>query len=256
MSSNNLNGLVDSSYNYVIEPKYHWFSELENGFYRVTQFDEKTQQIRTGYVDDNGKEILPTMYRFAGPFKDSLAIVSVDGNQFILIDTSGNTISTFNEFISEKIDKDFAISEMFNLKKCLSDKERIYIYELINCRNTILPDLQYQSFTMTCGDSECYNKHEFSIFKSGYITKESYYEGSPNISIYLNSAELNTAIRLSDSLFTILGYSINDVEQTSSFYKAKFEKTWPNSRFSSKGEIRINCNSKECVLSPVIYDNY
>lgn len=129
VQSNNLYGIIDSSGNYVVKPTYDFITQytedravvIDKGNYKVIDHQGKilTQKdynyissykdgramfsISTengsslyGYLDKEGKEIIPAKYISANDFNLGKATVQIDDNTFSLIDNFGKILSTFN----------------------------------------------------------------------------------------------------------------------------------------------------------------
>ncbi len=121
-------GIIDVKGNYIVEPKYssiYEFSEGlavvidEKGFSVINEdgrvvtqksysfignyiekralFSRSDKQGNSlyGYLDTNGKEVIPAIYETAGDFKKGKAVVKIKQNEFALIETHGERINTF-----------------------------------------------------------------------------------------------------------------------------------------------------------------
>ena len=125
---NNLYGIINQSGKYVVEPKYESISQFSEGRaiamdskgFKV--IDEKGNELTSkaynyignykdgravfgvpsengsyfyGYLNRQGKEIIPAKYQTASDFSDGKAVVKVKENEFRLIDINGKTLNTY-----------------------------------------------------------------------------------------------------------------------------------------------------------------
>ena len=125
---NNLYGIINEFGKYVLEPKYEFISQFSEGRSQVIDskgfkvIDEKGREITSkaynyigtykdgravfgnssgngaylyGYLDREGKEVIPNRYQTASDFNHGKAVVKVKENEFRLIDRNGQTLNTY-----------------------------------------------------------------------------------------------------------------------------------------------------------------
>ena len=124
----NLYGIINEFGKYVVEPKYESISQFSQGRATVIDskgfkvIDEKGREITSkaynyigtykegravfgnssgngaylyGYLDREGREVIPNKYQTASDFKDEKAVVKVKENEFRLINKNGQTLNTY-----------------------------------------------------------------------------------------------------------------------------------------------------------------
>jgi len=68
-------GLIDTSGNYIVEPKYEWFcSDVSEGLRLV-----ESKEDCYGFIDNSGNTVIEAKYSRAESFSEGLALVMVDG---------------------------------------------------------------------------------------------------------------------------------------------------------------------------------
>nr|WP_243154792.1 WG repeat-containing protein [Clostridium thermarum] len=125
---NNHSGIIDAKGDYVIPPKYDSIAEfsegrsviIDNGEFKVIDesgniitskgynyigryqngralfyLTENTGSSLYGYLDREGKEVIPVKYITATDFNKGKAVVQSDENTFSLIDLNGKVLSTY-----------------------------------------------------------------------------------------------------------------------------------------------------------------
>jgi len=126
---NNLYGLINTSGNFIVEPKYSYISDfseglavaINNGSFLVlneegkiltskaynyislykdgralfSQADENNRFLY-GYLDKEGKEVIPAKYISGSDFVDGKALVQISQEEFALIDRDGNLLYSYN----------------------------------------------------------------------------------------------------------------------------------------------------------------
>ncbi|MCM8712093.1 WG repeat-containing protein [Clostridium sp. SYSU_GA19001] len=126
---NNVDGIINSLRRYVVRPKYENIMDFSEGLAVVIDksgfkvIDETGREITCksysfisnfsngrayfalsdahgnylyGYLDREGKEVIPAKYLNASDFKDGKAVVHVKENVYALIDLNGNIIQYYN----------------------------------------------------------------------------------------------------------------------------------------------------------------
>jgi hypothetical protein len=145
VSSGNYSGVIDSTGKYVIEPKYDTIAGFSEGRAAVSDgegfrvidesgkiltakaydFVDQYQEGRAkytdrpseneylyGYLDREGREIIPAKYMSAYDFKNGKAVVKLAEGQFALIDTNGNMLQRYNfNFVGDQGDGLLAFKE-------------------------------------------------------------------------------------------------------------------------------------------------
>lgn len=129
VSINNLSGLIDSKGNYILRPKYDTITQFSEGRATVIDkvgfkvIDENGRELTSkaysyigsykdgralfsdtvtsgkylyGYLDRQGKEVVPLKYEEASDFINGRAVVKVKDKQFALIGLNGEVIQTYN----------------------------------------------------------------------------------------------------------------------------------------------------------------
>lgn len=93
--ANNKYGLKDQATAAIIlQPKYDYINEFEDGIARVRLGDIINDPAKYGFINTKGQEIIPVQYSSAGGFDEGLCPVQKDGkNGFI--DKTGKTIIPF-----------------------------------------------------------------------------------------------------------------------------------------------------------------
>ena len=71
---------------FVIEPKYDDIISFHEGL-AVVDLDGKS-----GYINEQGKIVIPIVYGQASVFRDGVALVSSDGKSFYHIDKQGRRV--------------------------------------------------------------------------------------------------------------------------------------------------------------------
>ncbi|OPJ57069.1 WG repeat-containing protein [Alkalithermobacter paradoxus] len=128
VKKNNLYGIIDTLGSYILQPKYNFIDKfhqdrsivIDNDGFKI--IDERGQEITSrsynyistfrderamfsdiredrylyGYLDRDGKEIIPPKYEDASDFKEKKAIVKVSDSKYQLIDINGNVINEYN----------------------------------------------------------------------------------------------------------------------------------------------------------------
>jgi hypothetical protein len=129
VSVNGLSGLIDSKGEFVLKPKYDTITQftegraaaLNNAGFKM--IDESGRELTSkahcfigslqdgravfadtaasgkylyGYLDRQGREVIPLRYESASDFKDGRAVVKIKDKQFALIDINGRMIQTYN----------------------------------------------------------------------------------------------------------------------------------------------------------------
>lgn len=82
-------GFIDKDGKEIIPFIYDEASNFINGLALVSKNGKK------GYINKDGKEVIPFIYKFAVPFYSNIALVSKDANKCYYIDKSGKTIASF-----------------------------------------------------------------------------------------------------------------------------------------------------------------
>lgn len=128
---NNLQGIIDEEGNYVVQPEYGSISGFSEGRASIIDkegfkvINEKGKILTSkaydfigtykegramygktneagryvyGYLDLEGKEVIPANYDSAGDFNDGKAVVKVKENQYALIDLVGKVLNTYNYY--------------------------------------------------------------------------------------------------------------------------------------------------------------
>ncbi len=128
VTSRELSGIINTSGKYVVEPKYFSINEFSEGLAVAFDkkgakvIDEKGREIPTkaydyisqfkdgrakvaktgsdgswtyGYIDRQGKEVIPIKYKEAQDFKNGKAVVKVQDGYYAIIDLNGNILNTF-----------------------------------------------------------------------------------------------------------------------------------------------------------------
>ncbi|WP_379129400.1 WG repeat-containing protein [Paenibacillus sp. sgz500958] len=86
--------MINESGKPVTTKRYDFLNSLHEGralFY--TGLDSNA--IRYGYLDQNGKEVIPATFEDAGDFMDGMALVKIGSGEFALIDKEGNRLHTY-----------------------------------------------------------------------------------------------------------------------------------------------------------------
>jgi hypothetical protein len=129
---NNLQGLINKEGSFIVNPKYENINEFSEGRASVLDkegfkiINERGREIIDkhydyignftsgravaskrvgdvyyyGYLDREGKEIIPIKYKNAYDFKDGKALVELEDNKFALINTLGKILNTYEyEFV-------------------------------------------------------------------------------------------------------------------------------------------------------------
>lgn len=125
----NRSGIIDSTGKYVVVPKYESISDfsqgraavIDNGKFKVIDESGKEFAIRGynfignykngralfgndikpggyryGYLDLQGREVIPAKFETANDFQEGKAVVKLKDNQFALINISGRVLKTYN----------------------------------------------------------------------------------------------------------------------------------------------------------------
>lgn len=93
-----LSGLVSPEGKVLIEPKYSYISDFRHGRAIYSNRDGKL-----GYLDEQGREVIPAQYDQAFGFKKGFAIVQ-KGNEYFLINPDGSTITSIGNKIPVEYD--------------------------------------------------------------------------------------------------------------------------------------------------------
>ena len=129
VGSNNLLGIIDKTGKFIVEPKYGSINEFSEGRAAVVDnegfkiIDERGNILTLkaysfigtfrngrvlfagtdpkgnylyGYLDRQGKEIIPMKYESGTDFNDGKAVVKVKNNQYALIGLNGEVLRTYN----------------------------------------------------------------------------------------------------------------------------------------------------------------
>ncbi|GGF89093.1 hypothetical protein GCM10010912_37790 [Paenibacillus albidus] len=88
--------LIDEQGKVVTSSRYDYLNSLHDGraLFSVQQPDGG--QTLYGYVDPQGKEVLPAVYEDAGDFSNAAALVKIRSGEFALIDPAGQRLHTYN----------------------------------------------------------------------------------------------------------------------------------------------------------------
>lgn len=87
-------GVIDQSGKLLTSKAYSYIGTYHNG--RALFYDTTPQgNSQYGYLDLQGKEVIPAKYMEATDFVNGKAIVKVKDNDYTLIDTNGNTLVTY-----------------------------------------------------------------------------------------------------------------------------------------------------------------
>ncbi|HEY5561409.1 MAG TPA: WG repeat-containing protein [Clostridiaceae bacterium] len=128
VEENNLTGIINSQENYIVKPQYSSIYEFSEGCAAVIDdsgfklIDEKGKMLTTkaysfissfkegramfagndinnnylyGYLDRDGKEVIPLKYQSANDFSSGKAVVKISENLFALINLKGEILHTY-----------------------------------------------------------------------------------------------------------------------------------------------------------------
>lgn len=128
VSKDSLLGIIDEQGNYVAEPKYQVITNFSEGLAAAADdkgyyiIDEKGREITTkpytiigkfqngrvafaitnpdgkwvyGYLDRQGKEIIPAKYQFGEDFKEGKALVQTKDGEYVLIGLNGENLKVY-----------------------------------------------------------------------------------------------------------------------------------------------------------------
>lgn len=83
-------GYIDNQGKVVIPAKYRFASEFSQGLAWVVEDNGEDPKI--GYVDKTGKWVISPQFTVVQPFSEGLAAVSLDGNKYGFVDRTGKSI--------------------------------------------------------------------------------------------------------------------------------------------------------------------
>ncbi|MBV7272064.1 WG repeat-containing protein [Clostridium sp. PL3] len=89
--------IIDESGRVLSTKEYDYIGNFKNGRALASGFDKEEKYIY-GYLDRQGKEIIPLQYEFASDFIDGKAIVKLKDNEYALIDLNGKIYNKYNNY--------------------------------------------------------------------------------------------------------------------------------------------------------------
>lgn len=216
VNNQNKNRFVSDSISVVVEPtlKYDNVSSFSEGF-AVVEKDKKY-----GYVDQNGKEVVPPIYYSAGSFSDGVAVAySKDDCTWHIIDKTGNVkaqlkgydnvgYSFSNGFIQVEKDDKYGLADATGKEVIPPTYDRIYGFNEGLAR--VEKDDKYGFVDSTGKEVVPFIYRSAGDFNEGlaYVQKDGrygYIDKTGNIVIPLN---FTSAIDFSDGL-AVVGYGNN-----------------------------------------------
>ncbi len=216
VDNQNKNRFVSDSISVVVEPtlKYDNVSSFSEGF-AVVEKDKKY-----GYVDQNGKEVVPPIYYSAGSFSDGVAVAySKDDCTWHIIDKTGNVkaqlkgydnvgYSFSNGFIQVEKDDKYGLADATGKEVIPPTYDRIYGFNEGLAR--VEKDDKYGFVDSTGKEVVPFIYRSAGDFNEGlaYVQKDGrygYIDKTGNIVIPLN---FTSAIDFSDGL-AVVGYGNN-----------------------------------------------
>ena len=134
---NNKWGIITNEGKEIVSPYYDRISDCSMGIVTVLLYDNSSEGLQYGYIDNKGKRIGDVKYSFASGFMGGIAIVSENGNSFI-IDKSGREIcGNKYKIILPFEDKDN------NYLKCGMENENKIKYGIMNNKGEVLVNCSY-----------------------------------------------------------------------------------------------------------------
>lgn len=84
-------GFINKQGEFIIEPRFYRANYFSDGLARVTIKDQRTKDKREGYIDKAGRFIIPPTFKmgFASDFSNGLAAVCTDGKRWGYINAKG-----------------------------------------------------------------------------------------------------------------------------------------------------------------------
>ncbi|ASA22841.1 WG repeat-containing protein [Paenibacillus donghaensis] len=86
--------LIDEQGKPVTSARYDYLNSLQDGRALFSK-QSTTSPSRYGYLNRQGKEVLPPVYEDAGDFKDGVALVKIRSGEYALIDPDGRKLHTY-----------------------------------------------------------------------------------------------------------------------------------------------------------------
>ena len=106
-------GVLDEKGNIITNKKYNFISDYNEGRALIGISSEEGN-YKYGYIDLQGKEVIPPIYSEAISFNEGVALVKVKDKEYNLIDINGKVINTYNyDFVSQYGDGLMVFGESF-----------------------------------------------------------------------------------------------------------------------------------------------
>lgn len=249
-------GVMDSNYHYFVKPKYSSIDEPSEG--RMMAYIRKNKEDYIGYLDMNGEEVIPLIYNAGGPFQDSTALVRNRKGSILLIDNSGTVISQIDQpYIDSLITEKFTSSDFSGFNDCINQLKNKSIYQsLVYCSDFLFNKQLLKNKIETCPGpigSECSTTTTFAIYSNAFFKTRTFYEGFPNIDIYLPKADLELSKEWAQIFMGTIGFEYDSKKEPEA---NKLLQNYSHPDFSSDATVTINCDSSYCTIRPYISYNY
>jgi hypothetical protein len=217
VSKGNLSGIIDLYGKYIVPLKYNSINQFAEGRATVTDdagfrvIDEKGKDLTGksysyisaysnsravfshtteegsyayGYLDMQGKEVIPIQFESANDFKDGIALVQIKNKQFALINLSGDVLYTYNyASVNNPGDGLLPFQPETNSK-----------YGYIDIKGNIVLQPQYSMALPFSGGRAVVNTAEDFTSQYGLINKEGNYIIKPIYNEIYNIGENRVAV--------------------------------------------------------------
>lgn len=149
-------GYIDMKGEFMIEPQFYRANYFQNNVAKVIVEDEKTGDKKEGYINKRGEYVVEPIYKvgYARDFSEGVAAVSVDGEKWGFINTSGMLV------IPSKFEKAASFSE--GLAKVRAEGKYGFIDK---SGNWVIPPKYESVSSFRNGIASVYQKNE----RMGYI---------------------------------------------------------------------------------------
>jgi len=198
-------GLMDSSFTYIIKPRYNWVKPFSDGLAAVSL------DWQWGYINQNENFVIEPIYEAASSFHEGDAMVREQpaADSLILINGKGQSVGLLSELIDATRAQKVETYSDSVLLSCLQIEGNI----LARCTRKMFGEPEYVfdlTFLSTPEHTKAGGSRTFQIYSNGIVLEETSGYESYSIQLELPDFNYETALTFLEKLAKIKGLDRQD----------------------------------------------